>query len=255
MLYMLISTNKYNSTPITTTPISKDIVVENGAIQSHRDTIITCKNVIKNYKNGSKITNALGPISFEVYKGEFLGIYGRSGSGKSTLLNLLTSLDAVTSGDVIINQRYINRLKGKDLMNYRGSIGIIFQSYNLLPNLNVIQNILIASWSSNKTENMPYAKELMAKLGIEKLAKKNIKNLSGGEKQRVAIARSLINKPNIIFCDEPTGALDSTNENQVMDILKELNKEGITIVMITHNPELEKIVERVINLKDGLITN
>jgi putative ABC transport system ATP-binding protein len=252
---MLISTNKVTSTPISIVPVNNDPFAPTGTIQSHRDTIITCKNLVKNYKNGSKITQALGPINFEVFKGEFLGIYGRSGSGKSTLLNLLTSLDAVTSGDIIINQRYINRLKGKELMKYRGSIGIIFQSYNLLPNLNVLQNILIASWASNKTENKVYAQELMEKLGIEKLAKKNIKNLSGGEKQRVAIARSLINKPNIIFCDEPTGALDSTNENQVMDILKELNKEGITIVMITHNPELEKIVERVINLKDGLITN
>ncbi len=252
---MLITTNKVVTTPISILPPNIDIEENKGTIQSHRDTIIICKNLVKNYKNGAKITKALGPINFEVFKGEFLGIYGRSGSGKSTLLNLLTSLDSVTSGDIIINQRYINRLKGKDLMKFRGSIGIIFQSYNLLPNLNVIQNILIASWASNKTENKAYAMELMTKLGIEKLANKNIKNLSGGEKQRVAIARSLINKPNIIFCDEPTGALDSTNENQVMDILKELNAEGITIVMITHNPELEKIVERVITLKDGLMIN
>ena len=252
---MLISTNKVIGMPISIIPVNTETDNNSGAIQSHRDTIITVKNLVKNYKNGSKITQALGPINFEVFKGEFLGIYGRSGSGKSTLLNLLTSLDAVTSGDIIINQRYINKLKGKDLMNYRGSIGIIFQSYNLLPNLNVLQNILIASWASNKTENKSYARELMSKLGIDKLATKNIKNLSGGEKQRVAIARSLINKPNIIFCDEPTGALDSTNEDQVMDILKELNESGITIVMITHNPDLEKIDNRVIKLKDGLITN
>ena len=223
--------------------------------ETHKDTIITCQNVIRNYKNGSNITTALGPISFDVFRGEFLAIVGRSGSGKSTLLNLLTSLDRPTSGDIIVNQLYINRLKDKDLVKYRSSIGIIFQSYNLLPNLNVIDNIMLASWTANKNQNYSYAKELLTKLGISELEHKNIKNLSGGEKQRVAIARSLINKPNILFCDEPTGALDSYNEGQVIDILKELNKEGITIIMITHNHDLEKIVDRVIVLKEGKINN
>jgi ABC-type lipoprotein export system ATPase subunit len=224
-------------------------------ITNNKDSIICCKDVIKEYKNGSKISRVLGPVSFEVYRGEFLAIVGRSGSGKSTLLNLLTSLDKVTSGNIIINQLYINKLKNKDTVKYRGSIGIIFQSYNLFTNLTVLENILAASWACDKPENIVYATELMNRLGIDKLSNHNIKNLSGGEKQRVAIARSLINKPNIIFCDEPTGALDSENENQVMSILKQLNKEGITIVMITHNPELENEVDRVITLKDGLIIN
>lgn len=219
------------------------------------DAIITVKDVVKNYKNGNKITTALGPVSFQVFKGEFLAIVGRSGSGKSTLLNLLTSLDKPTQGSIVINQVLIDKLNNKELVKYRGTIGIIFQSYNLLPNLNVIQNILVASWACNKEENKVYAKELMTKLGINELANKNIKNLSGGEKQRVAIARSLINKPNLIFCDEPTGALDSENENQVMSILKQLNSEGITVVMITHNPELETQVDRILTIKDGQITN
>lgn len=221
----------------------------------NKDTIITCQDVIRNYKNGQVLTTALGPVSFSVFRGEFLAIVGRSGSGKSTLLNLLTSLDKPTSGDIIVDQLYINRLKNNDLVKYRSSIGIIFQSYNLLPNLNVIDNIMLASWAANKNDNYNYAKELLKNLGISELENKNIKNLSGGEKQRVAIARSLINKPNILFCDEPTGALDSYNEKQVIEILKELNKEGITIVMITHNHDLEKIVDRVIVLKDGKINN
>jgi ABC-type lipoprotein export system ATPase subunit len=219
------------------------------------DAIITIKDVVKNYKNGSKITTALGPVNFQVFKGEFLAIVGRSGSGKSTLLNLLTSLDKPTTGSIIINQILIDKLNNKELVKYRGTIGIIFQSYNLLPNLNVIQNILVASWACNRQENKVYATELMTKLGILELANKNIKNLSGGEKQRVAIARSLINKPNLIFCDEPTGALDSENENQVMSILKQLNSEGITVVMITHNPDLESQVDRILTIKDGQITN
>jgi ABC-type lipoprotein export system ATPase subunit len=248
---MLINSNKISSTitlPIDNSPtLNKD--------NEHQDKIIVCTDIIKKYKNGIKATTALGPISFYVNKGEFLAIYGRSGSGKSTLMNLLTSLDSTTSGNILINQLFINRLKGNELTKYRGSIGVIFQSYNLLPNLNVLQNILIASWASNRVENLSYANELMEKLDILHLATKNIKNLSGGEKQRVAIARSLINKPIILFCDEPTGALDSSNESQVMTILKQLNKEGITIVMITHNPELEKVVDRVIYLTDGKIIN
>jgi putative ABC transport system ATP-binding protein len=218
-----------------------------------KDNIITVKDIVKKYKNGSTTQVALGPVSFHVQRGEFLGVYGRSGSGKSTLMNLLTSLDKPTSGEIIVNQLYINKIKGGDMKRYRGSIGIIFQSYNLLANLNVLQNVMVGSWASDRVENLPYARELLKKLGIEKLEKKNIKFLSGGEKQRVAIARALINKPSIIFCDEPTGALDSSNEDQVIDILKKLNEEGMTIVMITHNPDLEKIVDRVITLKDGQI--
>jgi putative ABC transport system ATP-binding protein len=244
---MLITTNNANKPSVITPSISET--------QVNKDTIISCKNVVKRYKNGRTITTALGPISFNVHKGEFFGIYGRSGSGKSTLMNILTSLDSLTEGEINSNQRILNKIKGKDLRNYRGSIGIIFQSYNLLPNLNVLDNILVASWSANKIENKAYANELMEKLGITKLAKMNIKTLSGGEKQRVAIARSLINKPSIIFCDEPTGALDYTNEKQVIEILKELNQTGITIVMITHNPDLETYFDRFITLNDGQILN
>ncbi|MGL4758753.1 MAG: ABC transporter ATP-binding protein [Patescibacteria group bacterium] len=224
-------------------------------IQTTKDYIISCKDLVKKYKNGKNITTALGPVSFEVEKGEFFGIYGRSGSGKSTLMNILTSLDKASSGELKINQRLVTKLSGKSLREFRGSIGIIFQSYNLLPNLNVMDNILVASWSSNRIVNKEYAKELLNKLGIEKLEFKNIKTLSGGEKQRVAIARALINKPSILFCDEPTGALDYNNEKQVIEILKELNSEGITVVMITHNSELERFFDRFITLNDGQIIN
>ena len=227
----------------------------NKDYQTTNDDIITCTDVVKNYKNGRNITRALGPVSFQVRKGEFFGIYGRSGSGKSTLMNILTSLDSTTTGEIKINQRIISKIKGQDLREYRGSVGIIFQSYNLLPNLNVIDNIIVASWASNRVVNTTYAKELMEKLGISKLAKMNIKNLSGGEKQRVAIARALINKPTILFCDEPTGALDFSNEKQVIEILKDLNNTGITVVMITHNSELEEYFDRFITLNDGKITN
>ncbi len=245
---MLITTSNANK-PSVITPIE-------STTQVNRDAIITVKNIVKRYKNGRTITTALGPISFSVYKGEFFGIYGRSGSGKSSLMNILTSLDSLSEGEIVANQMLLNKIKGKELRNYRGSIGIIFQSYNLLPNLNVLDNILVASWSANRIENKVYARELMEKLGITKLANMNIKTLSGGEKQRVAIARSLINKPSVIFCDEPTGALDYTNEKQVIEILKDLNKDGITIVMITHNPDLEGYFDRFITLNDGqILTN
>lgn len=215
--------------------------------------IIVCKNLTRTFGAGESAVHALNDVSFEIKKGAFTVILGRSGSGKSTLLNQFCGLDKPTSGELVVDGVNISKLNGNKMADYRGSIGIIFQSYNLLPNLNAVENILMGSWAASTKRGKQNAGELMEFLGIKHREKTNIKTLSGGEKQRVAIARSLINDPEVIFCDEPTGALDSENEKRVMEILLKLNKEGKTIVMVTHNPDFVQYASQIIKMQDGKI--
>lgn len=217
--------------------------------------IIKATNLSRVFGSGESAVTALDKVSFAVKKGAFTVILGRSGSGKSTLLNQLCGLDKATSGDLVVNDKNLSKLKPQDMAKYRGSIGIIFQSYNLLPNLTTIENVLTGAWAASTKKTKNDAEKLLENFGISHRANKNIKTLSGGEKQRVAIARSLINEPEIIFCDEPTGALDTENEGKVIEILLDLNKKGKTIVMVTHNPEFEKYATQVIKMQDGKIVN
>ena len=215
--------------------------------------IVECKNLTRTFGVGESAVHALNDVSFNIKKGAFTVILGRSGSGKSTLLNQFCGLDKPSSGDLVVNNINISKLNGNKMAKYRGSIGIIFQSYNLLPNLNTIENIMMGAWAASSKKTEKDAEILMEFLGINHRKNTNIKTLSGGEKQRVAIARSLINDPDIIFCDEPTGALDSENEGRVMDILLDLNKQGKTLVMVTHNPDFVKYATQVIRMQDGKI--
>jgi putative ABC transport system ATP-binding protein len=216
-------------------------------------SIISATNLTKNYGSGKSTVNALGPITFEIQPGSFTLILGKSGSGKSTLLNLLTGLDKPTSGELIIDKDNLHKLSAKNLSRYRSSIGIVFQFYNLLDNLNTLENILMGSWASGKKTSKSDAKTLLEEFEIAHRIKANVKTLSGGEKQRVAICRALINKPKILFCDEPTGALDSKNEKIVTNILQKLQDSGITIVMVTHSDEFMHLASQTIYLKDGKI--
>lgn len=215
--------------------------------------IITAKNLVRNFGKGESFTRALGPVSFTVAQGEFVLIVGRSGSGKSTLLNLLCGLDKAGSGSLVVNGKNLSTLNKKDLAEYRSTIGIIFQSYNLLPNLNTVENVLLGAWVGGKGADESLAASYLEKVNLSHRLNANVKNLSGGERQRVSIARSLIGNPDILFCDEPTGALDSHNEEVVMNILKSLNKEGKTIVMVTHNKDFLKYADRIIHLEDGVV--
>jgi putative ABC transport system ATP-binding protein len=215
--------------------------------------LITAKNLKKSYGKGKDTVHALGPIDFTVVEGSFTIILGKSGSGKSTLLNLLSGLDNATDGSLVVAGETLSKFKSAKLAKYRAKIGLIFQFYNLLPNLSTLENVMISSWLKGTAIAKQDAVDLLTQFGLGHRINSNIKTLSGGEKQRVAICRSLINKPEILFCDEPTGALDTANEQIVKDILVKLNKEGMTIVMVTHNEEFIPMADKVITMKDGLI--
>ncbi len=215
--------------------------------------LIDAKQISKLYGTRKNPIKALGPVDIQIEKGSFTVILGRSGSGKSTLLNVLSGLDKISSGELQVGNVDLTKANARKLAKYRGGIGIIFQFYNLLPNLNTLENVLMGSWAGGKQPSREKAIELLKKFGLEHRINADVKTLSGGEKQRVAICRSLIGDPEILFCDEPTGALDTTNEKQVEEILAELHKLGLTIVMVTHNPEFAKLADQVIRMKDGLV--
>jgi putative ABC transport system ATP-binding protein len=217
-------------------------------------SLISLKEVVKIYGSGQNEVKALGPVSIEIEEKTFTVVLGRSGSGKSTMLNLLTGLDKISSGELVVLDNDLSLANSRDLANYRSNIGIIFQSYNLLPNLNTIENVMMGAWAGGKEVDEKEVKELLNRFGLSHRTEANIKTLSGGEKQRVAICRSLVAKPKILFCDEPTGALDTKNEDQVRDALLKLNKEDeITVFMVTHNPDFAHFADTVIEMEDGLI--
>jgi ABC-type lipoprotein export system ATPase subunit len=216
--------------------------------------IIQAKKLSRYFGVKSNPTKALDSIDFEVHKGDFTVILGRSGSGKSTLLNLLCGLDKSTAGSLSVNGEQLSDKSRSKMAQYRSTIGIIFQQYNLLPNLSAIENVMIGAWAGGTNVTKTAAQEVMKKFGLDHRENVNVKTLSGGERQRLAICRALIANPEVIFCDEPTGALDSENEKNVMEILHTLHKEGRTIVLVTHNPDFTKLATKIIEMSDGKIT-
>lgn len=213
-------------------------------------SFISLKNVFKEYKISNESFKALNDISLNIELGEFLMILGPSGCGKSTLLNIIGGMDKATSGEVIINDNDISKYTDKLLTNYRrDNIGFVFQNYNLIANLTVLENVML----SNDRISEDDAIECLKSLGIEDKRDQFPSALSGGEMQRVAIARAIVKKPLILLCDEPTGALDSKNGYDVMGILKKMNENGQTIIMVTHNLDYKKYATRVILLKDGML--
>jgi putative ABC transport system ATP-binding protein len=216
---------------------------------------IQATELSKHYKVGKNdYVRALGPINLEIPEQSFTIIIGRSGSGKSTLLNLLTGLDKPTNGELIVDGKYLSRMNRSNMAKYRSSIGIIFQQYNLLPTLTATENILMGSWAGKGGATKEDALKLLERFNLSHRADARVTTLSGGEKQRVAVCRALIAKPSILFCDEPTGALDSQNEENVRDILLDLHKDGLTIVMVTHNLDFQDIGTQVLRLDDGLLS-
>ena len=217
--------------------------------------MLQLKKITKEYPvgNDSKL-KALKGISLNFRKSEFVSILGPSGCGKTTLLNIIGGLDHYTSGDLIINDKSTKDFKDKDWDNYRNkTIGFVFQSYNLIPNINLINNVAMGLTLAGvkKSERTRLAKEALEKVGLKKEIKKKPNQLSGGQMQRVAIARAIVGKPDIILADEPTGALDSETGIQIMEILKEISKDKL-VIMVTHNPELAKAYSsRIIKLFDG----
>lgn len=220
--------------------------------------MLELKEISKNYPSGGETVEALKGVSLQFRKQEFVSILGPSGCGKTTMLNIIGGLDQYTSGDLIINGKSTKDFKNRDWDAYRNhSIGFVFQSYNLIPHQSVLQNVELALTLSgvSKGERRRRAAEALEQVGLGSQMKKKPSQLSGGQMQRVAIARAIVNNPDIILADEPTGALDTETSIQVMEILKEISKERL-IIMVTHNPELaERYSTRIIRILDGRITD
>ena len=220
--------------------------------------MLELKNVKKSFKTGDFIQQALKGINLNFGDKEFVAILGSSGSGKTTLLNIIGGLDHYDSGDLIIKGKSTKKFKEKDWDAYRNnSIGFIFQSYNLIGHISVLGNIELSMTLSgvSSKEKKKRAMEVLEKVGLKEHAHKKPNQLSGGQMQRVAIARALVNNPEIILADEPTGALDSTTSVQIMELIKDIAKDKL-VIMVTHNPELaEKYATRIVEVKDGLVIN
>ena len=218
--------------------------------------MLQIKDICKQYKTGNLIQQALDHVSLNFRDNEFVAILGPSGSGKTTLLNIIGGLDRYDSGDLIINGVSTKKYKDRDWDSYRNhTIGFVFQSYNLIPHQTVLSNVELALTISgiSKSQRRERAKKALEQVGLGNQLHKKPSQMSGGQKQRVAIARALVNDPDILLADEPTGALDSDTSIQVMDLLKEVARERL-VVMVTHNPELaEQYATRIVNLKDGTI--
>lgn len=218
------------------------------------EELITFKNVKKTYIVGEKKFNALDGVNFSINKGEFVVILGPSGAGKSTLLNLLGGMDKVTSGKIKVGEEVISDYSDSELTDYRAeNVGFIFQFYNILPTLTVLENVKIVNDIVKKPKN---AKGVLKSVGLDKHAKKFPNQLSGGEQQRVSIARAIAKDPLLLLCDEPTGALDSKTGVEVLKLLKEqcdANNGENTVVIVTHNSLIAEIADRVIRLKNGKV--
>ncbi|MGN1115387.1 MAG: ABC transporter ATP-binding protein, partial [Candidatus Ornithomonoglobus sp.] len=219
--------------------------------------MLELKNIKKDYPAGDGVVNALKGIDLQFRESEFVSVLGPSGCGKTTMLNIIGGLDQYTSGDLIINGKSTKDFCDRDWDAYRNhSIGFVFQSYNLIPHQTVLQNVELALSLSGvpKAERKKRAKEALDRVGLGSQLNKKPCEMSGGQMQRVAIARAIVNNPDIILADEPTGALDTETSIQVMDILKEISKDRL-VIMVTHNPELaERYSTRIIRMLDGVVT-
>lgn len=219
--------------------------------------ILKLENVNKIYGTVVK-THALKDLSFTIGQGSFNAIIGQSGSGKSTLLNIIGALDNPTSGKVHINDKDISEMKTNQLADVRNqTLGFIFQFHYLLPEFTTMENVLMPYWMNDinpPTEIIDKANYLLDKMGLSEVKEKLTTQISGGQQQRTAIARSLINNPRLILADEPTGNLDSENTKTVYDLLRDINKEfGTTFILVTHDQRVAEMADRIIELKDGFI--
>lgn len=218
-------------------------------------SLIEVRNLTKEYCNEEVVTKVLHGLSFKIEKGEFLSIMGPSGSGKSTLMHLLGFLDRPTGGEYLFDGENVTNLTDDELAVFRNKkIGFVFQSFNLLPRTTVLDNVkLPLIYSDSKEDPTERAIEVLKSVGLGHRINFFTNQISGGEKQRVAIARALVNKPSVIFADEPTGNLDSKSGVAIMKILQDLNEQGNTIILVTHETYTSEHAKRILKIKDGLI--
>lgn len=220
--------------------------------------VLKFEDVVKIYQLQAGDVTALNNVSFSVQPGEFVSIMGPSGSGKSTMLTLMGCLDIPTSGDISINGDYIRNLSDKELTNIRrDTIGFVFQYFNLFPLLNIIENVCFPHMvKTGKGVDIKKAEQCLKAVHLdEHLYTHTPLELSGGQQQRVAIARALINEPDILLCDEPTGNLDSKTGESIMELMEDLNKKGVTIIVVTHDPRVAQYTSRTIQIMDGCIVS
>ncbi len=219
--------------------------------------LIEAKDIEKIYGDDSVETVALQGVSLEIEEGEFAAIMGPSGSGKSTLMHIVGLLDKATRGEYIFDGEDVSKLSDTELALLRNEkIGFVFQAFNLLPRTSVLENVKLPLTYSRKIGNSDRkAKAVLKSVGLSHRLDHLTNQISGGEKQRVAIARALVNSPSIIFADEPTGNLDSKSGEQIIEILKNLNKDGNTIIIVTHEREIAEHTNRIIYIRDGMITS
>lgn len=220
--------------------------------------MIQLKKVIKSYPVAGDDLVVLKDINLQINKGEFVAIMGPSGSGKSTLMNIIGCLDKPSSGEYLLNGKQVSDYDEKELAQVRNqSVGFVFQQFQLLPRLNALQNVELPMIYAGigKKERLERAAEALEKVGLADRADHLPNALSGGQKQRVAIARAIVNEPDIILADEPTGALDSKTGVQIMDMFTMLNKEGTTVILVTHEAEIASYAERTVFVRDGKLTS
>lgn len=213
---------------------------------------IEVKNIIKTFGHGDSKTTACNDISFAIDKGEVVVLLGPSGSGKTTLLNIIGGIEIADSGSIRVEDHQVDKMTEKNAVEYRREhLGYIFQSYNLIPNLSVKENIETGAYLSDSPLSVD---ELITDLGLDRQANKLPMYLSGGQQQRAAIGRAVAKNPDLLLCDEPTGALDSQTSKEILMLLEKVNKKyGTTILMVTHNELIAQMATRVIRLKDGQI--
>lgn len=216
-----------------------------------KKNFIEVKNLYKTYDIGGKPFNALDGVNLSIDQGEFVVILGPSGAGKSTLLNLLGGMDTVTKGSILIDDKDISKLDSKGLTKYRANdVGFIFQFYNIMPTLTVLENVNLVK---DVTDTEMDANKVLKSVGLERNKDKFPNELSGGEQQRVSIARAIMKNPKVLLCDEPTGALDSKTGVDVLKLLRSQCDEDTTVIVVTHNSLIAEIADRVINIKNGRV--
>ena len=222
------------------------------------DIIINVEDIRKTYKMGDNIVKAVDGVTLSVFNGEYLVIMGPSGSGKTTLMHLMGCLDKPDSGEIYLAGQKVSKLSDRDLAKVRNKmIGFVFQQFNLLPRLTALENVELPMIYAGvpRTIRRKRAKELLAMVGLAERMEHKPTQLSGGQMQRVAIARALANEPQIILADEPTGNLDSKSGEEILKIFSDLHSNGLTIIVVTHDPEVAENGERVIHMRDGKIVS
>ena len=220
--------------------------------------IAECRNIYKNYSTGKLDVPVLKDVNFTMEEGEYVAIMGPSGSGKSTLMNIIGCLDQPTSGQLLIDGQDVSKCSSNEMADVRlYKLGFVFQNFQLLAGQTALQNVELPLTYAHipRAKRRELAMEALARVGLEDRVNFMPNQLSGGQKQRVAIARAIVNHPKLLLADEPTGALDSASGKQVMELFKDLNSEGVSVLMITHDRDIAKYAQRVVEIRDGILTS